>query len=171
MLSPDEKFATPRIAAGVLFVEEDRIFLVRKTYGNRWDIPGGYVEQGESPASACRREMVEEIGIDRVVRRVLVHDWAPGEIEGDKILYVFDCGELGRDQERVVLDGDELDHWQWVPLDRVEGYVIPRLARRIRQACFAHSDGIPRYLEHGEPVLACSGSVALRRFDSRQGRD
>jgi 8-oxo-dGTP diphosphatase len=27
--------------------------LVRKTYGNQWDIPGGHVDAGESPAAAC----------------------------------------------------------------------------------------------------------------------
>lgn len=158
MSSPAEKFATPRITAGALFVDGDRIFLVRKTYGNRWDIPGGYVDQGESPAAACRREVLEEIGIDRTARRVLVHDWAPSDAEGDKILYVLDCGELGDDQQRVVLDGDELDHWEWVPLDHIDGYAIPRLARRIRQAYLAYREGVPRYLEHGEPVLERSGS-------------
>ncbi|MCY7341198.1 MAG: NUDIX hydrolase, partial [Pseudonocardia sp.] len=50
-------FATPRLASGALFVDASRVFLVRKTYGNRWNIPGGYVDRGESPASACEREV------------------------------------------------------------------------------------------------------------------
>jgi hypothetical protein len=36
---PTAKFATPRIAAGAMFVDRDRILLVHKTYGNGWDIP------------------------------------------------------------------------------------------------------------------------------------
>ena len=62
---PTTTFATPRIAAGALFVDGDSILLVHKTYGNGWDIPGGYVEAGESPASACKRELNEELGIRR----------------------------------------------------------------------------------------------------------
>jgi site-specific DNA recombinase len=96
MANPADNFATPRLAAGALFVRDDKVLLVRKTYGHRWDIPGGYVDRGESPAAACEREIREELGLNRTVRRLLVHDWAPNDSEGDKVLYVFDCGELER---------------------------------------------------------------------------
>ncbi|MEV6878647.1 NUDIX hydrolase [Amycolatopsis sp. NPDC051128] len=148
-----DKFATPRIAAGALFVDGNRVLLVRKTYGNRWDIPGGYVDQGESPAAACSRELREEIGLARSAQRLLVHDWAPNDSEGDKILYVFGCGDLGTDEDAIVLDGVELDHWEWVSVDKLNEYLIPRLARRLNHAYQAHVKGTTRYLEHGEPVL------------------
>jgi 8-oxo-dGTP diphosphatase len=73
---PAANFATPRIAAGALFVNGDRIYLVRKTYGNGWDIPSGYADTGESPAAACRRELKEELGIEREAQRLLIVDWA-----------------------------------------------------------------------------------------------
>jgi 8-oxo-dGTP diphosphatase len=157
MTSPDAKFATPRIAAGALFVDGDRVLLVRKTYGNRWDIPGGYVDRGESPAAACQREIREEIALERVPIRLLVHDWAPSEKEGDKILYVFSCGELGSDEHLIRPDGDELDHWEWVSVGKLSEYVIPRLARRLTQAYRASVDGTTLYLEHGEPTLPNNG--------------
>ena len=151
MTNPAAKFATPRVAAGALFVDNDRVLLVRKTYGNQWDIPGGYVDIGESPPSACRRELREELGIDRQPQRLLVVDWAPNDGEGDKILYVFDCGEVG--DERVIDFGDgELDRWEWVPISQVADYAIPRLARRLARAYEARHAGMPLYLEHGEPI-------------------
>ena len=150
---PTATFATPRIGAGALFVNDDRILLVHKTYGNGWDIPGGYAEVGESPAAACQRELKEELGIQREVQRLLIVDWAPHVDEGDKILSVFDCGELGADERRIQLGGDELDRWEWVPVQRLPDYVIPRLARRLTSAHRAHSAETPTYLEHGEPVL------------------
>ena len=156
MSDPAATFATPRIAAGALFVDGDRILLVRKTYGNGWDIPGGYAEIGESPAVACQRELKEELGIHRDVRRLLVVDWAPLVNEGDKILYVFDCGELGADENRIQLAGDELDRWEWVPVQRLTEYVIPRLARRLTSAHRAYSAATPTYLEHGESALPLS---------------
>lgn len=157
MNSPDANFATPRIAAGALFIDGARVLLVRKTYGNRWDIPGGYVDRGESPAAACRRELREELGLEREPVRLLVHDWAPSGKEGDKILYVFDCGTLGADESSIRLDGDELDHWEWVPVEELGEYVIPRLARRLEQAWRAGAEATTRYLEHGEPVLERNG--------------
>jgi 8-oxo-dGTP pyrophosphatase MutT (NUDIX family) len=76
-----------------------------------WDTPGGYVERGESPAAACRRELAEELAIDRTPVRLLGVDWAPSDGEGDKLMFLFDCSDLGEDESRVALDGDELDRW------------------------------------------------------------
>ncbi|MFD8246081.1 NUDIX domain-containing protein [Nocardia sp. NPDC059691] len=141
-----------RLAAGALFVRGDDVLLVHKTYGNGWDLPGGYVEPGEAPAAACRRELLEELGIGRSVHRLLVHDWAPSPGEGDKVLYIFDCGALGDDERVLRLQESELDAWRWVSVAGVHDYVLPRLARRLRQAHLAYIDGCPRYLEHGYPV-------------------
>lgn len=149
MHDPSANFATPRLASGALFVDGNKIFLVRKTYGNHWDLPGGYVDRGESPASACEREIREELNLDLRIRRLLVHDWAPSEAEGDKILYVFDCGELGEDEQRIRLDGVEIERAEWVAVSDLPGLVIPRLARRLTHAYRAYTSGEVLYLENG----------------------
>jgi 8-oxo-dGTP diphosphatase len=147
---PAARFATPRIASGALFVDQDRLLLVRKTYGNTWDIPGGYVDRGESPASACERELREELGLHRTVKRLLVNDWAPNDAEGDKILYIFDCGQLGEDQYDMRPDGVELDKTEWVAAEAIARFVIPRLVRRLTSAYRAYTSGATLYLEHGQ---------------------
>lgn len=134
----------------MFFDDDGRVMLVHPTYKDTWDLPGGYVERGESPAAACRRELAEELRIDRTPHRLLSVDWAPSEREGDKLLFLFDCGTLGEDAEKVQLDGTELDRWEWVRIDDLEKYVIPRLARRIRSTA---GEG-PGYLEHGETVTS-----------------
>jgi len=151
MSNPEDKFATPRLAAGALFVREEKILLVRKTYGNRWDIPGGYVDHGESPASACEREILEELSLNRTAKRLLVHDWAPIDPEGDKILYVFDCGEIGEDESLIKLDHVEIDAKEWVSVDNLGDYVIPRLRFRLMYAHHAYTSETILYLEHGQP--------------------
>lgn len=152
MTDPAAKFATPHITAGALFVNDGQLLMVHKTYGNGWDIPGGYVDVGESPAAACRRELLEELGLDRPARRLLAIDWAPNDGEGDKILYVFDCGEVG-DTSRIELRDGEIDHWRWVPIGEVAGYAIPRLARRLTRAYEARQSSTFLYLEHGALTL------------------
>jgi 8-oxo-dGTP diphosphatase len=147
---PAGRFATPRIASGALFVNQDQILLVRKTYGNTWDIPGGYVDRGESPASACLRELREELGLSRTVKRLLVNDWAPNDNEGDKILYIFDCGELGQDEYDIHLDCVEVDKIEWVGVEGIARFVIPRLVRRLTSAYHAYISGVTLYLEHGQ---------------------
>lgn len=151
MQDPAAKFAKPRLASGALFVNCGKVLLVSKTYGDRWDLPGGYVDRGESPAGACEREIREELGIDRTVRRLLIHDWAPNDAEGDKILYIFDCGELGEDERRVRVDVAEIDEIKWVSIGSIADFVIPRLARRVTNGYRAYESGAILYLEHGNP--------------------
>jgi ADP-ribose pyrophosphatase YjhB (NUDIX family) len=43
--------ARPRVAAGLLVHDDQgRVLMVKPTYKDGWDIPGGYVEPDESPA-------------------------------------------------------------------------------------------------------------------------
>lgn len=150
MTEPSSTFAIPRVAAGALFLDATgRVLLVHPTYKGTWDIPGGYVVRGESPAAACRRELAEELGLDRKPHRLVSVDWAPHEREGDKLLFLFDCGDLGTDEKRIRLDTDELDRWEWVELAQLDDYVSSRIARRIRSAL--GDDRSASYLEHGEP--------------------
>lgn len=150
MSDPSESFATPRVAAGALFFDDQgRVLLVHPTYKDTWDIPGGYVERGESPAAACRRELAEELDIDSTPhQRLIAVDWAPSESEGDKLLFLFDCGRL--DTERITLDGRELDRWEWVEPAHLDRYVTDRIASRIRSAVA----GVTPYLEHGMSPVA-----------------
>ena len=57
-----------RIAVMAL-VDDRRVLLVhrhpgRANYPDCWDLPGGHVEPGETPADAARRECLEELGVE-----------------------------------------------------------------------------------------------------------
>ncbi|MFF5054017.1 NUDIX domain-containing protein [Micromonospora sp. NPDC000663] len=146
--------ATPRVAAGALFFnDEGHVLLVRPSYKKHWDIPGGYVEPGESPRAACIREIQEELGLTLVVGPMLVVDWAPVEHEGDKLLFIFDGGSLGAEQERDIRFADgELTEWRYVSAESLEEHSPPRLARRIRTAIAARNNGVSVYAEHGSAI-------------------
>ncbi|MEU0548534.1 NUDIX hydrolase [Micromonospora sp. NPDC005979] len=146
--------ATPRVAAGALFLDnEGRVLLVHPSYKEHWDIPGGYVEPGESPRAACIREIREELDLSPALGSMLVLDWAPAEHEGDKLLLIFDGGSLSPEQERDIRFADgELTEWRYVSAESLEGYVLPRLARRIRISIAALENGTPSYAEHGSVV-------------------
>ena len=58
--------ARKRMAAGALCRDRaGRVLLVDPVYRETWDLPGGAVEAEESPQAACRREVTEELGLDR----------------------------------------------------------------------------------------------------------
>lgn len=70
-----ESFTHARTASGALFFDDqDRVMLVVPSYKDYRDIPGGYVEQGETPKQAAAREVQEELGITPPIGRLLVAD-------------------------------------------------------------------------------------------------
>lgn len=111
-----------------------------------WEIPGGYVEPGE----ACAREVKEELGLHHEVGRLLVADWAPSESEGDKILFVFDGGQLHDEQlSTLTLPPEELEAARFHEHADLDRLLIPRLARRLQATLIARTAGRTDYLEHG----------------------
>ncbi|MCZ1008667.1 NUDIX domain-containing protein [Streptomyces lydicus] len=147
----EAKMARPRMASGALFFDEQgRVMMLEPTYKDYREIPGGYVETGESPLQACVREVREELGISPEIGRLLAVDWAPSPSEGDKVLYLFDGGVLpARLREQIQLQAAEIGSYDFHPLDAVAAITIPRLARRIEAAVMARADGRVAYLEHG----------------------
>ncbi|MEU5187217.1 NUDIX hydrolase [Streptomyces klenkii] len=150
----DRRPARPRMAAGALFFNaKGHVLFVRPSYKPKWEIPGGYIEEGESPRAACRREVEEELGITPPIGSLLVVDWAPNEAEGDKVLYIFDGGELKLEtMDKIKFADGELLAAEFHPVESVDQLLIPRLARRVRQAVLARDGAHLRYLEHGEPL-------------------
>jgi ADP-ribose pyrophosphatase YjhB (NUDIX family) len=162
VLPPDQyvaSLARKRMAASALFRDEaGRVLLVEPTYKPVWDLPGGAVEAEESPHAACRREVREELGLDRPPGRVLGVDWVPsrprdGVIVPDGVIIVYDGGILAdaEAKEIVVADG-ELAGFAFVPCDEVSGRVTPLVARRIGACLDAVAAGAVAALENGSPV-------------------
>jgi ADP-ribose pyrophosphatase YjhB (NUDIX family) len=140
------------MAAGALFVDEaGRVLIVQPVYKESWDIPGGYVEPGESPRQACIREVREELGITPPIGRLLVVDWAPSDGEGDKILFVFAGGRLdAATAQQITLDDAEVRAYRYRGLHEIHGLMTDRLVRRITSAANVYDVGGVTYLEHGQ---------------------
>ena len=148
MTDTSATFATPRVAAGVLFRDSaGRVLLVKPSYKDGWEIPGGYVEKAESPRAAAVREVQEELGVDLDVTDLLVLDWAPHPNEGDKLLVIFRGGVL-TDQHLASfrLSPDEIIEARFFDVAELDSLMPSRLARRVAEAA---SQDHSTYLEHG----------------------
>jgi len=142
-----------RAAAGALIRDaRGRVLVVRPTYKDRWELPGGSLEPGESPLSACKRELGEEIGFVPPLGGLLCVDWVSPRPPWDGgLMFLFDGGVFAAAQiAGIRLPPDELERYDFVPPGALESVLIPRLARRVL-ACLAPGARGGAYLEDGVP--------------------
>src|SRR6266567_1676853 len=157
-LPPDvyiASLARKRMAAGAFCRDQaGRVLLVDPVYRDTWDLPGGAVEAEESPHAACRREVAEELGLDRPAGRVLAVDWVPSRPRRPEgLVVVYDGGVLPpADIDAIILPEDELAGFAFVPPAEVAERVTPLVGRRIAACLEALTSGTVASLEDGSRI-------------------
>jgi ADP-ribose pyrophosphatase YjhB (NUDIX family) len=149
----------PRVLVGAaaLFRDaEGRVLLVEPNYRKGWALPGGTVESddGETPRQGARRETAEEIGLDRVIGRLLAVDWVSGTDRPPVVAYVYDGGVLTDEELAAIrLQESELLSWRLVERERLADHLLGELGDRVLAALdVLESGGHTAELEDGRPV-------------------
>lgn len=116
-------------AAGVIINNQGQVLLLKHVFrpGSGWGLPGGFLQAGEQPELALRRELQEEVGLGlesvelytiRVFKR-------PSQIE-----IVFRCRPSGEAQPRSM----EVSQIDWFSLDNLPAGLPPDQREVIRRA-------------------------------------
>jgi 8-oxo-dGTP diphosphatase len=108
------------LSAGALFFDDEgSMLLVKPTYKEGWEIPGGIVEADESPTQACLREIAEELGLAVTLGPLLVIDYlSRSGSRSDSLQFVFLGGRLTPSQTREIrLPVGELSAYQFLAPD------------------------------------------------------
>ncbi len=134
-------------AAAVVLDEERRVLLLNHVFrkGSGWGIPGGFLEKGEQPEDAVRRELLEEAGLEikraeivavRTLRR-------PRQVE-----MLFLCH--AKNNSRAEAQSLEIRSAEWFALDHLPPKLGRDQRRLIEQALGKKSetnDGAPQTLQ------------------------
>ena len=109
------------ISQGLLRDPDGRILLCRLTYKQEWDLPGGVVEVGESPALGLVRELQEELGVTVEVRGLLTVNWLPAwRGWDDACIFLFDLGVVDASfTEGLELQPAEIASVHWCDAETV----------------------------------------------------
>ena len=142
----------PASAAALVFDLAGRLLILKPTYKKGWTIPGGQMEAGgESPWEACRRETLEECGLEIDSGRLVCVDFLrPREQRPGGIRFLFDCGGFSDTELTTIrLQEAEIEDFRFARLDQAVQLLSGPIARRVAEAAGGRRCV---YLEDGRPV-------------------
>lgn len=126
MIGPiEEKLKKPVASAAIFFDESGKVLIVKNTYKNHWSMPGGGVEDNESPADACVREIKEELSliINKRDLKFLSVDYVregASNYWNDAFRFVFLGGVLDKDKiSSIKMQESEIEKVDFVEIDEL----------------------------------------------------
>jgi 8-oxo-dGTP diphosphatase len=115
-------YATSKPTAGALVEDEDgRLLLARRAkepFKGRWDIPGGFLEEGEHPLEGLRRELREETGLE-VEPHEFLGVWMDrygGDSTAEATLNLYWTARVASGEARAA---DDVDDLRWFERDEL----------------------------------------------------
>ena len=143
----------PASAGALIWSRTGRLLILKPTYKGGWTLPGGVMEaDGETPWEACRREALEECGLDVGRGQLVCVDFLrprPGRPGGMRFL--FDCGTFAKgDLAGIVLQEEEISEFRLTRVERALELLSGPVRRRVAAA--VDEPRRVRYLEDGLPA-------------------
>jgi len=130
-----------RPCVGVMLLSARREVLVAKRIdmpSEAWQMPQGGIDMGETPTEAAKRELLEEIGTDKLALLGEVPGWLsydlPPELAGmiwggkfkGQTQKWFAAAFLGQDEDiNLETETPEFSAWQWVAPERTVDLIVP----------------------------------------------
>ena len=112
----------PRACAGFIVVKGDATLVLRRAHPPRigyLDIPGGFIEAGETLEGAARRELKEETGLGVGRAEWLGFYWDEYFLKGFGRFPTMNFYYIARWQSGTPRAGDDAASAEWVPLTRL----------------------------------------------------
>lgn len=117
-------YQNPKPCASALVLnEQNELLLVQRAvepFKDYWDIPGGFLEAGESPEAGARRELAEETGLQIELTGLLGIFMDTYDTTGESTLNVCYTATVSGGEARPDSDVKQL---AWFPLEALPGEI------------------------------------------------
>lgn len=98
-----------------------RLLIVKANYKPYWTVPGGIIDEGETPKQAAVREVFEEVGIrldERDLAFVLVADRISNHLQTYQFLFKANLANEAKKQ--IILQAAEIEDYAFVTKAEVQ---------------------------------------------------
>jgi len=112
----------PRAAAGMIVMKGDAVLMLRRAHAPRigyLDLPGGFMEAGETIEAAARRELREETGLAVGALTSLGYFWDRYHLRGFGKFPTLNFYFLARWRSGTPRAADDAASAEWIPLARL----------------------------------------------------
>ena len=147
-------FPEKRVSSiGFILNEEQKILLVKPSYYKYWHLPGGFVDEHESPLQAVSREIREEIYLDLKPNSLIIVNYNSGADEQKEVIvFVFDFGRLKQEEfSGLELDNSEIIDYGFFEKEKAMELVGPDRSKRLEMCYLAHNSSEFYYLNDSLP--------------------
>ena len=128
----------------MIFDEQHRLLLQHRTDDSTWDLPGGYMELGETTEETARREVQEETGLE-ISELTLFRVFAGKEFSyecpnGDQVFAVSPVYVTHDPHGNLRPDGNEGSEVKYFPIYDLPNELLPQVRAIIEG--FLRSNGM-----------------------------
>lgn len=100
--------------AGCVILKENSILLIHRIKKDWYELPGGKVNESESPEQAAVRELREELLCDvEILKRIGMTDF---EYEGRSFVYHWFLARIKNSQTPKIGEPEEYSHFKYIPI-------------------------------------------------------
>lgn len=115
--------------AGNLIVEDRKLLLLYREGEQHWEVPGGKVEEEESPTEAAKREAEEEIGVEVELEK----PFFSGEFQHDGDIFLWH-GYIVEMIGKPAIQEEKFSEMKWFSADDLEDADLAPNLEMIRPA-------------------------------------
>ncbi|EFL18758.1 LOW QUALITY PROTEIN: NUDIX hydrolase, partial [Streptomyces sp. C] len=145
---------SPLVAAtGIVLDRRGRVLVLTPSYKDGLELPGGTVEDTETPEQGLARELEEELDLSVPVGRLLAVDSCPpGALGRSLVVHAYLVGPLtDAEAEGIAYADGEVAEARWLTPEEAAEQLPERLAPRLRAGLAALYAGSVAHLVDGVP--------------------
>ncbi len=146
-----------RMAAACLLELDGKFLIVKPNYRDWWLLPGGGMDELESPLGTMQRELKEELGLEIRPTRLLVVDYRQEPnaktAADEKVDFLFYAPLTPAQFNAIVLQADELTGMKLVMATELDSLLSLWQARRVQTGLVALRENRTIYAQEGVGMI------------------